>query len=65
MFDVGWRADASRTASFDGSSGAGLGLAIVQGIVEAHGGSVRARHTAEGFRLDVILPQYRRQRPAW
>lgn len=53
MFDVGWRADPSRTSS-DG--GAGLGLAIVRGIVEAHGGRVEARHSPRGFQLDLILP---------
>lgn len=53
MFDVGWRADASRTTH---TGGAGLGLAIVRGIVEAHGGHVQARHTDEGFQLDLILP---------
>ncbi|MFC5500665.1 sensor histidine kinase [Lysinimonas soli] len=53
MFDVGWRADASRTTH---TGGAGLGLAIVRGIVEAHGGHVQARRTDEGFQLDLILP---------
>jgi signal transduction histidine kinase len=53
MFDVGWRADASRTTH---TGGAGLGLAIVRGIVEAHGGHVQARHTEAGFQLDLILP---------
>lgn len=53
MFDVGWRADASRTTH---TGGAGLGLAIVRGIVEAHGGHVQARRTAAGFQLDLILP---------
>jgi len=44
---------ASRTSS-DG--GAGLGLAIVRGIVEAHGGRVEAHHGAGGVQLDLILP---------
>ena len=58
MFDVGWRADASRSAAPEagGSAGAGLGLAIVRGIVEAHGGDVRARRTDDGFQLDLVLP---------
>ena len=57
MFDVGWRADVARSDGADGApSGAGLGLAIVRGIVEAHGGSVRARRTPDGFRMDLVLP---------
>jgi signal transduction histidine kinase len=57
MFDVGWRADAARSAEDDEApSGAGLGLAIVRGIVEAHGGTVEAHSTGEGFRLDLTLP---------
>ncbi|CAM3195944.1 sensor histidine kinase KdpD [Tsukamurella hominis] len=57
MFDVGWRADAARSGEADGApSGAGLGLAIVRGIVEAHGGTVAARSTDAGFRLDLTLP---------
>ncbi|NMD54369.1 MULTISPECIES: sensor histidine kinase [Tsukamurella] len=57
MFDVGWRADAARSAEDDEAApGAGLGLAIVRGIVEAHGGTVEAHRTGEGFRLDLTLP---------
>ncbi|MCA4993473.1 HAMP domain-containing histidine kinase [Tsukamurella tyrosinosolvens] len=57
MFDVGWRADTARSAEADGAPpGAGLGLAIVRGIVEAHGGTVVARSTDAGFRLDLTLP---------
>ena len=69
MFEAGWRADTARghapvgDSSGEGagappgvSSGAGLGLAIVHGIVEAHGGEVRAGHVEGGFRLDVVLP---------
>jgi len=54
IFEVGWRADTARTP--DSTSGAGLGLAIVRGIVEAHGGDVRAEHADGGFRLRISLP---------
>lgn len=59
MFDVGWRADTARSNdAADGRTptGAGLGLAIVRGIAEAHGGSVSARHTDDGFSLVMTLP---------
>lgn len=61
MFDVGWRADSSRTtdspANAEGTAaGAGLGLAIVRGIIEAHGGCVQARRSDAGFQLDLIVP---------
>lgn len=55
MFDMGWRGSAARTPE-DGGAGAGIGLAIVRGIVEAHGGQVSAAHVPGGFRLDVTLP---------
>ncbi|WP_285138241.1 HAMP domain-containing sensor histidine kinase [Microbacterium sp. lyk4-40-TSB-66] len=57
LFEVGWRADAARANDHGaGATGAGLGLAIVKGIVEAHGGRVRAVNERDGFRLDLILP---------
>lgn len=58
MFEVGWRADAARTSETGraSSAGGGLGLAIVRGIVEAHGGEVSAEHVSDGFQLRVTLP---------
>ena len=58
IFDIGWRADTARTSDRvdTATTGAGLGLAIVRGIVEAHGGSIRAQRTAAGFQLDLELP---------
>lgn len=56
VFDRFYRADASRSRA---SGGAGLGLAIVQAIVEAHGGSVGASRAAEagGTRISLALPR--------
>lgn len=61
IFDAGWRGTTSRTppTSSLGSTGAGLGLAIVHGIVSAHSGEVSVRNTATGCRFDVELPHLR------
>jgi signal transduction histidine kinase len=40
VFDTGWRGTAARTPL----AGAGLGLAIVRGIVEAHAGRAEVRN---------------------
>jgi signal transduction histidine kinase len=60
IFEPGWRATAARTPQqeWGRSPGAGLGLAIVRGIVEAHGGSVAVANVAGGCRFDVRLPSH-------
>jgi signal transduction histidine kinase len=60
IFQAGWRATPSRTpGQLEGrSAGAGLGLAIVQGIVEAHSGEISVRNTPGGCRFDVRLPRH-------
>ncbi len=56
VFDVGFRGEAARTPPPDGSVGAGLGLAITRGIVEAHGGIVDVRNVHGGCSFVVRLP---------
>ncbi|MET9429576.1 MULTISPECIES: HAMP domain-containing sensor histidine kinase [unclassified Streptomyces] len=52
VFDTGWRGTAARTPP----AGAGLGLAIVRGIVEAHAGRADVRNVQGGCRFEVVLP---------
>jgi len=54
VFEPGWRGTVARTPGPDG--GAGLGLAIARGIVEAHQGRISVRNTDHGCRFDVRLP---------
>jgi signal transduction histidine kinase len=59
VFEVGFRGEVARTpAPGDGSdpSGAGLGLAITRGIVEAHGGSVEVVNVGAGCCFTFELP---------
>lgn len=51
VFDRFWQADRQ------GRAGAGLGLSIVKGIVEAHGGDIRVvSAVGEGTKFSLTLP---------
>jgi signal transduction histidine kinase len=52
FFDTGWRGSHARTPP----AGAGLGLAIVRGIVEAHQGRATVHNIPGGCRFEVTLP---------
>ncbi|GHK01657.1 sensor histidine kinase [Streptomyces sp. NPDC003753] len=52
VFDTGWRGTDARTPP----AGAGLGLAIVRGIVEAHQGRATVCNVPGGCRFEVHLP---------
>jgi signal transduction histidine kinase len=57
VFDRFHRSDAARARA---SGGAGLGLAIARGVVEAHGGSIRAEESPlGGARVRFELPGFR------
>jgi signal transduction histidine kinase len=57
MFDRFWRDDDSRTRA---SGGAGLGLAIARGLVQAHGGTIWAENRkGGGARVAFTLPLVR------
>ncbi|TGA92117.1 HAMP domain-containing sensor histidine kinase [Streptomyces sp. MZ04] len=53
VFDTGWRGTHARTPP----AGAGLGLAIVRGIVEAHQGRAAVRNVTGGCCFEVVLPE--------
>jgi signal transduction histidine kinase len=66
VFDVAFRGERARTPRHGGSAaavaatsgGGGLGLAIVRGLVEAHGGRVQAHNTRTGCRFVVRIPRH-------
>jgi signal transduction histidine kinase len=55
VFDLAFRGEAARTKSDD--SGAGLGLAIARGIVEAHQGEIAVENGPGGCSFTVRLPR--------
>ena len=60
LFERFFRADPSRTR---GRGGSGIGLALVQKIVTAHRGSIRARHSElGGVRIEVEMPLLENER---
>jgi signal transduction histidine kinase len=54
VFDIAFRGTAARTPGDDG--GAGLGLAIARGLVEAHRGDISIENDGPGCRVLVRLP---------
>ncbi|GAA1269181.1 HAMP domain-containing sensor histidine kinase [Kitasatospora nipponensis] len=68
VFETGWRAGSARTprplrgavpggaVEHHGDTGAGLGLAIVRGIVEAHAGRASVRNVNGGCCFEIALP---------
>ncbi|MCX5214418.1 HAMP domain-containing histidine kinase [Kitasatospora sp. NBC_00240] len=70
VFETGWRgvtartprvpaevgADAAHSDARHGDSGAGLGLAIVRGIVEAHAGRASVHNVTGGCCFEIALP---------
>jgi two-component system OmpR family sensor kinase len=61
IFDRFWRAEGGRER---GKAGAGLGLAIVRGVLDAHGGRITAQNPPDGGALFVVwLPKSAPERP--
>jgi signal transduction histidine kinase len=55
VFEVAFRGTPARTPVPDG--GAGLGLAIARGIVNAHNGRIGAENVGPGCRFTIALPR--------
>nr|WP_148308308.1 HAMP domain-containing sensor histidine kinase [Actinoplanes friuliensis] len=60
LFDVAFRGERARTPAhgtdLSSAAGGGLGLAIVRGLVEAHGGRVEAHNIDRGCRFIMRIP---------
>ena len=53
VFELAYRGDAARTP---GDGGAGLGLAVARGLVEAHHGDISVENEGQGCRFTIRLP---------
>lgn len=53
VFETGWRGSNARTPD---AGGAGLGLAIVRGVADAHGGAAHVSNAGPGCRFTLELP---------
>ncbi len=56
VFEVGFRGEPARSPALGNPGGAGLGLAITRGIVEAHGGTVDVTNVDGGCSFTLRLP---------
>ena len=56
VFDVGFRGEPARTPHLANPAGAGLGLAITRGIIEAHAGTIRVENVTGGCTFVIRLP---------
>lgn len=60
VFELAFRGSAARTPLADGQpAGAGLGLAIAAGLVQAHDGNITVHNQGAGCRFEVRLPALR------
>ena len=62
VFDVAFRGESARTPG--PQEGAGLGLSIARGIVEAHSGQIAVRNAGPGCQFLIRLPLGRAATPA-
>jgi signal transduction histidine kinase len=62
VFDVAFRGESARTPG--PQEGAGLGLSIARGIVEAHSGQIAVRNAGPGCQFIIRLPLARPGAPA-
>jgi len=63
VFDVAFRGESARTPDPQGG-GAGLGLSIARGIVDAHSGQITVHNTGPGCQFTIRIPLARNGAPA-